>query len=354
MTTPSGQIKFSNIISEFGPSFADPTNGLPNRSKLGSYRVSQSVAGRNWPLDDGVPTSGPIKFSDLRNKTLNVVVDYSGETEYGVDSTNKYNNGVVIGYKSRPSIDSADSKKVQNVIRKTIGAATGVALKTGSGWGSNTILKYYIANGGKVFGSGGKGGEGAGTNGTTVGTCGLEAGFPGGHAFGVSYNCSITVESGGILAGGGGGGGGGGFTYSGGSGDGRFMGGGGGGGAGLPAGGGGPRGNKCVDGGRNNNYGVAGSAGSLYSGGAGGSGSNWGDGGVARKGGNGGDLGLDGKHGNPLSGGGRTPDSGFSSAGAPGGTAGAAVIRNSSELTAVITKQGGTVSGSETKVGSFL
>ena len=69
MTTPTGQIKFSDITSEFG---------TPPDKKLGSFRVSHSIAGRTWPLDTGVPTSGQIKFSDLKNKTCNVVVDYSG------------------------------------------------------------------------------------------------------------------------------------------------------------------------------------------------------------------------------------------------------------------------------------
>lgn len=78
MTTPSGQIKFSDIAAEFG---------TPPGKNLGAYRLSQSVAGRNWPLDDGVPTSGPIKFSDLRNKTLNVVVDYSGGASTNMGQT---------------------------------------------------------------------------------------------------------------------------------------------------------------------------------------------------------------------------------------------------------------------------
>ena len=67
MTTPTGQISFTNLVTEFG---------LPVNKNLGAYRVSQTIGDRTWPLDTGVPTSGTIRFSDLRGKTCNVVVDY--------------------------------------------------------------------------------------------------------------------------------------------------------------------------------------------------------------------------------------------------------------------------------------
>lgn len=69
MTTPTGTIKFSDITSEFG---------TPGGKNLGAFRVNQSIGGRSWTLDAGVPTSGTIRFSDLRGKTCNVVVDYTG------------------------------------------------------------------------------------------------------------------------------------------------------------------------------------------------------------------------------------------------------------------------------------
>lgn len=69
MTTPTGQISFTDISTEFG---------LPAGKNLGAYRVSQTIGDRAWPLDTGVPTSGTIRFSDLRGKTCNVVVDYTG------------------------------------------------------------------------------------------------------------------------------------------------------------------------------------------------------------------------------------------------------------------------------------
>jgi hypothetical protein len=129
MTTPASpnSISMSQIISEFGAN--NTTGSLPSRTKLGSYRVNQSIAGRNWTLDNGVPTSGAISFSQLRGKTLNVVVDYSGGIEYGVNSETRYNSsGVVVGgFRSRPTSSSSSTKKVHHVIRKKIGGTAGIA-----------------------------------------------------------------------------------------------------------------------------------------------------------------------------------------------------------------------------------
>ncbi len=51
----SGPISYSQIIAEFGG----------NRGSLGNYRVIQSIGGVNWPLDEGVPTSGQISFGNF-------------------------------------------------------------------------------------------------------------------------------------------------------------------------------------------------------------------------------------------------------------------------------------------------
>ena len=77
MTTPTGQISWSNITAEFG---------APPGKNLGAYRVSQTIGDRSWPLDSGVPTSGAIKFSDLRGKTCNVIVDYGSGDDLIVGS----------------------------------------------------------------------------------------------------------------------------------------------------------------------------------------------------------------------------------------------------------------------------
>lgn len=259
MTTPTGTIKFSDIVAEFGS---------PTSNRFGNYRVNQTIGGRSWPLDTGVPTTGQIKFSDLRTKTLNVVVDYSGATEYGVDTSVRYNSsGVVVGgFKTLPTATSSTTKKVYHVIRKLIGSpvASTVALTTGS-W-TATTLNYIIASGGAISGRGGNGGN-AGGNGSsqTVGGNGY-------YGVGASYPCNFTVESGGILQGGFGGGGGGGLGYGdpdGNAQDPNVGGGGGGGGGGLPAGSGGAGGGASVG-----TPGAAGSSGSLTSGGSGGTGGN--------------------------------------------------------------------------------
>ena len=63
----SGQIKYSEIITEFG---------TPNNGGLGEYRLSENVGSlTNLPLDTGVPQSGQIKFSDFYSKKLNKVLD---------------------------------------------------------------------------------------------------------------------------------------------------------------------------------------------------------------------------------------------------------------------------------------
>lgn len=212
MTTPVGQIKASDIVSEFGSS-----SGSSNNISMGAYRVSQTIAGRSWSLDEGVPSSGSISFSQLQGKTLNVVVDYSGADEFRVDASTKYSNGTVVGgFKTLPTRTGVtQTKKVINVIRKTIGAETdssgqATALRTGSWDSSTTLLKFIISSSGEIIGAGGKGGDmdqtvtGNGTFFTATGT--LQNGQPGTHAFGASVNCEVIVESGGRIQGGGGGG----------------------------------------------------------------------------------------------------------------------------------------------------
>ncbi len=300
MTVPAAPnyVSFSQIATEFG--------NTANKN-LGGYRVLQSIAGRDWNLDDGIPSSGTIKFSDFRGKTCNVVVDYSGgeTTSVGTAVDNYSSSGVVVGgLKSLPS--SSETKKVYHIIRRKIGNG----LNSGS-WDGNTVLLQFIITGsGEIYGNGGNGGQGANLDDNG------DPGQPGGHALMVSYNSTVVVEQGGILAGGGGGGGGGGYQYNGGP-DARGAGQGGGGGAGYPAGSGGA-GGFISNGGRNGNVcqGNRGSDGTLTSGGAGGpvtcnltGGNNGG------RGGDGGNLGQSGSSGENKSNG----------TGGAGGSAGNAV-----------------------------
>jgi len=67
--TSQNHLTFSEIESEFGKN--------PSRS-LGDYRRSISKGGVNWPLDDGIPTSGTISFSDFLGKQHNIIIVLSG------------------------------------------------------------------------------------------------------------------------------------------------------------------------------------------------------------------------------------------------------------------------------------
>ena len=63
----SGQITFGNISNEFG---------LPPGKNLGAYRVTENYGSlSSLPLDNTIPQSGEIRFSDFYGRRLNVVVD---------------------------------------------------------------------------------------------------------------------------------------------------------------------------------------------------------------------------------------------------------------------------------------
>jgi hypothetical protein len=268
----SGQIKYSEIIAEFG---------TPNNGGLGEYRLSENVGTlTNLPLDTGVPQSGQIKFSDFYSKRLNQVVDlYSiGNNSSRQVAKDRWNNGNVhiVGStkttKTQPP-DTVDDRVIINVnatIRSVKGTQTHCALRTGN-WDSGTVLEIEIGTSGKLYGSGGDGGNGGSAN-ETAGTNGQT----GSSALGIEYPCSIN-NLGIIQSGYGGGGGGGGNTRT--TGGGKksgattngSSGGGGGGGAGLPAGdAGGVQTPLAVGGGSAGSAGQAGSLSGQASGGAGG------------------------------------------------------------------------------------
>ncbi len=275
MTTPSGQISFSDIVQEFG---------TPPNINIGAFRVNQTIGDRVWPLDTGVPSSGTIRFSELKGKTLNIVVDYPPVTgqdfEANVNATAKYINGVVVGnFKSLPILtDTSQTKKIHHLIRKTIGgsATNGVAFRTGS-WNSSVIfLNFIISSTGEIIGKGGNGGNDGGTAGYGTGTrnyIATQVGGNGSPAIYATYPCSITIENEGRLQGGGGGGGGAGGSVcdpDNNPADPVAAGGGGGGGSGLPAGSGGSAGGSDRV-----TFGAdSGSAGTKYAGGNGGGGAS--------------------------------------------------------------------------------
>lgn len=329
MTTPSGQLKFSDIQTEFGPNVGSQHN-------LGQYRVNQTVGDRSWRLDDNVPIPGQeIRFSDLLGKTLNCVVDYGSE-ETRVSSGTKFDNSATVigGFKSIPSrSNNTQTKKVYHLIRNILGATTettAVALRTNTWDASTLLLRYIVTASGKIYGRGGTGGGGTGQNGSP--------------AFGVEQSCQLVVETSGAVRGGGGGGGQGGsysfdsfnFDYS------------------TPGGSGG------TGAGYNNQDGAdAGNAPSQQVRGSGTrcGGLNGSGGSDAGYGGDGGDWGTAGQTG--CTAGSTGPITGFPlfesetlGSGFPGGSGGAAIIRTSSGLTVTVTNNG-TISGDQTAVGSF-
>ena len=328
----SGQIKYSEIIAEFG---------TPNNGGLGEFRISESVGTlTNLPLDTGVPQgNSQIKFSDFYSKRLNQVVDlYSiGNNTSRQNAKNRWNNGNVhiVGSsktgKTKPPNTNDDRViiNVNNTIRSVKGTQTHCALRTGN-WDSGTVLEIEIGTSGKLYGSGGDGGSGGSAN-ETAGTDGQT----GSSALGIQYPCTIN-NLGVIQSGYGGGGGGGGNTRT--TGGGKksgattngSSGGGGGGGAGLPAGNaGGVQTPLSAGGGSAGSAGQAGSLSGQANGGAGGS-----------EAGNGGNSGAVNNSSSKASNG--TSPSG-AAAGGTGGNNGYAIITNQGSAPSL--SGGGTLTG---------
>ena len=212
MTTPSGQISAQDIKNEFG----EVSGTVP----LGSYRVSQTKGELTLAIGDGVPTSGAISFDNMRNKRLNIVVDYYGDSsslnraangDNTMNAKTRYNDqndrvSVIGGLKSKPS--NTAPHRVRIHVNQNIGGKSGeintVALRTGS-WNSGTDLIVDVGGEGAIYGGGGKGGQGG-----DVDSSG-DAGEDGASALGIDYNgTTVNVASGGLIRCGFGGGGGGG------------------------------------------------------------------------------------------------------------------------------------------------
>ena len=325
----SGQITFGNISNEFG---------LPPGKNLGAYRVSENHGSlSSLPLDNTIPQSGEIRFSDFYSRRLNVVVNcYSGGTETRSNARSKYNGNqvnVVGGFRGKPSNPSG-IKVIINVNKSFQSQKDNnqnvVALRTGE-YGSNCLLRVDVGGSGYIGGAGGNGGNGNSGNGSP--------GQNGNSGLGIDHESSdgttVISNSGTISAGfGGGGGGGGAFDYDKNSSR-SAGGGGGGGGAGFPAGSGG----SATGSGGNN-----GSNGGLNSGGAGGSGRNNDNEAVAGAGGNG------GSNGGPGAGGEGNGGEGSEFKGGSAGGNGAAIRRESGGITISVVNNG-TIRGSTSATG---
>ncbi len=334
MTTPSGQISAQDIKNEFGETGE-------GKVALGSYRVSQTKGELTLAIGDGVPTSGAISYDNMRNKKLNIVVDYySGGTISRQDNGDgllnaktKYNdnNGVHVigGLRSKPSNTSGHRVRIH--VNKTLGGKGGgknvCALRTGS-WNSSTSLIVDVGGEGAIYGAGGDGGEGG--NDLDAGN----AGEDGASALGIEYNgTTVNVASGGLIRCGFGGGGGGGCgRQEDKNADRRACGGGGGGGQGFPGGAGGDRGR----GGQTN--GSDGSAGDISEAGEGGGGGNASNQAFGASGGEGGSQG-------------EAADSGGAAQhGAGGGGAEGSAIRKASGVSFTLNNSG-TVTGNTDQTG---
>ena len=268
MTTPSGQISAQDIRNEFG----EVGGSVP----LGSYRVQETRGALTLNIGDGIPGSGTISYDNMRNKRLNIVVDYYADNpnlnraangDATMNAKTRYNTQnervhVIGGLKSKPGNTSAHRVRIH--VNQSIGGKSGsknvCALRTGS-WNSGTSLIVDVGGEGKIQGGGGDGGEGGNelNNG--------QAGENGASALGIDYNgTTVNVASGGLIMCGFGGGGGGGSGRQQDKGeDRRAGGGGGGGGQGYPGGSGGHGGTAGGGGG-----GSDGTAGDLSEAGEGG------------------------------------------------------------------------------------
>ena len=288
MTTPSGQILAQDIKNEFGE--------LNGTVPLGNYRVSQNCGELTLNIGDGVPGPGQtISYDNMRNKRLNIVVDYYGYNsnlnraangDNTMNARHRYENQnervTVIGsLKSKPS--STAPHRVRIHVNQNIGGKSGekniCALRTGS-FNPGTSLIVDVGGEGAIYGGGGKGGQGG-----DVDSSG-HAGEDGASALGIDYNgTTVNVASGGLIRCGFGGGGGGGAGRQNDKGSERTVGGGGGGGGqGYPGGAGGSEGN--ADHGQG-----PGTAGDLTEAGEGGGGGNNGNQAYSGAGGEGGSQG---------------------------------------------------------------
>ena len=268
MPTPSGQISAQDIKNEFGE--------LNGTVPLGNYRVSEAKGQLTLNIGDGVPGPGqPISYDNMRNKRLNIVVDYytggtvtrqdQGDSYFNAKTKYNNNDGVhVIGnLRSKPS--GTGPHRVRIHVNKSLGGKKGnqnvCALRTGT-WDNGTDLIVDVGGSGRIYGAGGDGGEGG--NDQDAGN----AGQAGSSALGIDFNSTINVSNGALIRCGFGGGGGGGCgRQEDKNADRRAGGGGGGGGQGFPGGAGGDRGRTQADGGD-------GTAGDISEAGEGGGGGN--------------------------------------------------------------------------------
>ena len=349
-------LAFSEIATEFG---------YPTDNKFGNYRNPTNKTGwdlGDHPLDEGIPTSGNIKFSDFYSKRLNIVINCydtnNTSTDYRVNAKSEWDNDnvdVVGGFRSKKESGSkvivhvnkeigseSDDSYVADVAGKELLRGK-CALRTGS-WNSDVAMVIDIGSSGALRGAGGQGGKG--NNPADNGAGDLKNGREGNSALGIEFGTNsnktkINVKSTGVIrAGYGGGGGGGGCYYDEGKGKSGYAlpGCGGGGGAGWPLGVGGlAGGGNFSDNSNHPNNGAAvpGDNSTRTTGGAGGSDNNPDN----RDGGDG------GEEGTPAANGPNGSGSAGSSNGGSGGGDGTALRSTGASDTYILTNNGSVVGG---------
>lgn len=159
-------LSFNQIRYEFGPRIGP--------ASIGSYRVSQTTVPQggslqNLPLDDGVPQSGQIGVGNFFNKRLNVLVNYfSGDSTRSTARADfDSQNIVVVGGLLDPglAVTTSSGRRVITHVNKTIGSQKSTlnpyicALRTGSGWETDTDLEIEVGSSGRIAGAGGDGGD---------------------------------------------------------------------------------------------------------------------------------------------------------------------------------------------------
>ena len=198
----TGKISFSDIQREFGRT----TNG-----SFGEYRITDTQGGQDFPLDNGIPTTGRIRFSDFHGKKLNILVDFYSENTQKQDIKGRFNENEihVIGPRdSKPS--STSGKKIIAHVNKIVSASEqskidgrlSCSLKTGQ-WDPNTDLIINIGSEGTIIGAGGDGGRGS------EGAGDFFAGKDGTSAIGINTTQDVSIINNGLISCGFGGGGGG-------------------------------------------------------------------------------------------------------------------------------------------------
>ena len=212
----SGQsISFSQIRNEFGA----------GQNRIGQYRRDDpSFRYQNrgelsgLPLDNGIPTSGSISYSQFYQKKANAVVNChgSGNSQYGFNARDqRFNTGqyvVVGGYRDSLNPNQwQGGKKIIIHVNKDYGSGGAssqnhTAFNVGQ-WPANSDVVLNVGTQGRIVGRGGNGAQGStggGGNDGKQGSSGLRQ-----PSNPTAQGRSFNIQNNGLIAGGGGGGGGG-------------------------------------------------------------------------------------------------------------------------------------------------